>query len=149
MLNNYAPPTADERELAIIAAANLTLPSGDADPLKFYIYNSKSEESIELPAGAVAILSDVLTEMSRGYGISLFPRLAELTTMEAADILNVSRPFVIKLLEEGEIPYRLVGKHRRIRLKDLLAYKTKSDREMDEAMDELAALSQELGLYDL
>lgn len=68
--------------------------------------------------------------------------------MEAADILNVSRPYLIKLLEAGEIPFHKVGRHRRIRIKDLMRYKADSDQRMDEAMDELVALSEELGLYD-
>ena len=78
----------------------------------------------------------------------MFPRLAEVTTMEAADILNVSRPFVIKLLEEGELPYRLVGRHRRIQLKDLLDYKKNIDRKREAVLDQMVAEAQELGLYD-
>lgn len=69
--------------------------------------------------------------------------------MEAADILNVSRPYLIKLLESGKIRFRKVGTHRRITMEDLMAYKEKSARQSRAAMDELVALSEELGLYDL
>lgn len=148
MLKNYKPPTDGERRIAISAAANLTLPQEDAESVQHFIYDSLNEESIELPAGAVAILSDVLSCMSRGQGITLFPRLAELTTVEAADILNVSRPYVIKLLDEGEIPYRLVGKHRRIPLANVIEFKNRIDREREAVLDEMVAEAQELGLYD-
>jgi excisionase family DNA binding protein len=86
--------------------------------------------------------------MSQGNGVSLIPIQAELTTQEAADMLNVSRPFVIKLLETGEIPYRKVGTHRRTHLKDAIAYKQQIDTERSKALDELVKQSQELGLYD-
>ena len=149
MVNNYAPPAANEIEIARGALEKLSLaPHGD-DGRKYYIYDAQSEVPIDLPEGAVALLRDVLAFMALGHGITLFPRMAEVTTVEAANILNVSRPYVIKLLEEGQLPFRTVGSHRRIPLRDLLAYKDESDRSMDEAMNELVALSQELGLYDL
>ncbi len=148
MVNNYSPPTEQEQQAAADAAERLTLePNGDQH-FQYFITDSRQEEPIELPAAAVAVLGDVLKFMSHGHGLTLFPRLSEVTSMEAADILNVSRPYVIKLLEEGAMPFRLVGRHRRISLRDLLAYKERSDRETDEALDELVALSQELGLYD-
>ena len=128
MVNNYGPPSQQEQATAAEAAARLMLDQNGDEPIRHFITDSRQEEPIELPAAAVAVLSDALKFMSRGHGLTLFPRLAEVTTMEAADILNVSRPYVIKLLEEGEIPYRLVGRHRRIRLGDLLAYKAESDR---------------------
>ena len=148
MVNNYIPPTAQERETASAAVERLTRAANGDEALTYYIYDSQNEQPVELPAGAVAVLCDVLKFMSRGQGMTLFPRLAEVTTVEAADILNVSRPYVIKLLEAGEMPYRKVGSHRRIRLEDVLKHKAESDRQMDEAMDELVTLSQELGLYD-
>ncbi len=147
MLKNYVPPEDSEREIAIDAAANLTLPQDGTESLKYFIYDSLKEESIELPTSAVVILSDILSHMSRGHGITVFPRLAELTTMEAADILNVSRPYVIKLLDEGAIPYRLVGKHRRIPLAAVINYKNRIDHEREAILDEMVAEAEELGLY--
>ena len=149
MLYHYRPPTAKELTTARVASERLTIAEQGNDPPTHFIYDSRREEAIELPAGAVTVLDDVLKMMASGQGMTLFPRLAEITTVEAADILNVSRPYIIKLLEAGDIPFRMVGSHRRIRLDDLLQYKKESDQRSDEAMDELVALSQELGLYDL
>ena len=149
MVNNYTPLKAQELEAARAAADRLAQAANGDEALKYYIYDTQNEEPIELPAGAAVILRDLLANMSRGHGITMFPRLAELTTVEAADILNVSRPYLIKLLDEGKMPYRMVGSHRRIPLRDVMSYKAESDKRMDEAMDELVALSQELGLYDL
>ena len=148
MVKNYVPLKARELEAARAAADRLASVANGDDAPKYFIYDSQNEEPIELPAGAAVILRDLLANMSRGHGITMFPRLAELTTVEAAGILNVSRPYVIKLLDEGKLPHRMVGSHRRIPLEDVLTYKAESDRRMDEVMDELVALSQELGLYD-
>ena len=148
MVYNYVPPNEQEIETARDASERLRLsPKGD-EPLKHFIYDSQREEPIELPAGAVTVLRDVLKFMALGHGMTLFPRLAEVTTMEAADILNVSRPYVIKLLEAGEMSYHLVGSHRRIRLKDVLIYKERIKREREAILAQMVAEAQVLGLYD-
>ena len=126
MVNNYAPPEKLELATARRATRALMLKREAEDPVAYFISDSMQEEPIELPEAAVAILRDVLEYMSHGHGITLFPRLAEVTTMEAADILNVSRPYVIKLLEAGDLPFRMVGRHRRIPLNELIAYKSES-----------------------
>lgn len=107
-----------------------------------------SGEEIELPHSVIEVLVRVVREMARGNAVRVVPVHAELTTQQAADLLNVSRPYLIGLLEEGKMPFRKVGSHRRVRLDDLLAYKDKRDRERRCALDELAAESQELGLYN-
>lgn len=84
---------------------------------------------------------DVAAEAGRG--VTIIPENAELTTFEAADVLKVSRPYLIKLLEEGAIPYRKVGKHRRIRMEDVMAYKARDDRERDAVLDQLVSEAQE------
>lgn len=106
----------------------------------------KSEETITLPAAAVGMLIEILEQMSRGNTVTLIPVHAELTTQEAADLLNVSRPYLINLLDEGRIEYRKVGTHRRIRFEKLMAYKREVDAAREMALDELAAYDQEIGL---
>lgn len=104
--------------------------------------NGQSDEMI-LPGHVLQILLDVLSEMSRGNAINLVPVHQELTTQEAANLLNVSRPFLVRLLEEGQMPFRKVGAHRRVCLKDVLAYKERTDSARTKALDELTELSQQ------
>ena len=103
-------------------------------------------EEITLPLYAFRLLKDILAEMAQGHAVTLLPVRAELTTQQAASLLNVSRPYLIGLLEEGKIPFRLVGQHRRVRLDDLMAYKQKDDKARSRIADELTADAQELGM---
>jgi len=105
-------------------------------------------EEIELPLSVFQVLRQIIYHMMRGRAISVVPINKELTTQEAADILNVSRPYFVKLLEEGTIPFNVVGTHRRVRFDTLMEYKTHSEAEQDRKLDELTRLSEELGLYD-
>lgn len=103
-------------------------------------------ETLNLPRSAVELLARVLAHMAAGQGVSIVPSHAELTTQQAADLMNVSRPFLIGLLEAGEIEYRTVGKHRRIKAHSLMRYIAADDRKRREAADELTRLNQEMGL---
>ncbi|MFD0898849.1 helix-turn-helix domain-containing protein [Actinomadura sediminis] len=103
-------------------------------------------EALVLPREAVSLLAYVLTQAAAGRGVSVMPSHAELTTQQAADLLNVSRPYLIGLLEAGTIPFKRVGRHRRVRYDDLIAYKRESEAQSRAAADELAALGQELDI---
>ena len=105
-----------------------------------------NEQDVVIPATTFHLLVDILSQMAQGNAVSIVPIHSELTTQEAADILNVSRPFLIKLIESKEIPCRKVGRHRRIRFADLMEYKQKTDSQRTKALDELAAQAQELNM---
>jgi excisionase family DNA binding protein len=105
-------------------------------------------KEFRLPHSVYRALEQVLHEMARGNAVQVLPVKAELSTQQAADLLNVSRPHLVKLLERGELPYHYVGTHRRVVLEDLLVYKEKRDRERLEALDEITRASDDLGLYD-
>lgn len=101
---------------------------------------------IELPTSALRLLLDIVTELADGNAVKVVPIHAELTTQEAADMLNVSRPHLVKLLEEGKLPYTRPSKHRRIKFLDLMNYKEAQDRESEAAMAALSEQAQELGM---
>lgn len=105
-------------------------------------------EEVLIPESVYTVLRQVVRAMASGQAITLVPHNRELTTQEAADILNVSRPFLIKLLEQEEIPYVKVGKHRRIRFQDLMAYKEQRDNKRSKLLDSLIQMSQEAGFYE-
>jgi excisionase family DNA binding protein len=99
-----------------------------------------------LPRDVLGLLRDILTEMAQGNAVTIVPTHAELTTQAAADILNVSRPHLIKLLEEERIPFTRTGTHRRIRYQDLMDYKAERGRKSQEGMEELAKQAQDLDM---
>ena len=101
---------------------------------------------VELPTSALRLPVDILAELADGNAVQVVPVHAELTTQEAADLLNVSRPHLIKLLEDGALAFHRTGKHRRVRFADLMQYKEAREQASEQAMAELAQLSQELGM---
>lgn len=105
-------------------------------------------EEIELPESLFRVLRQIVYYLAHGRAVSVVPLNKELTTQEAADILNVSRPFLVKLLEQGDIPFVKTGAHRRIRFSDLMAYKQRRDAERQRALARLTEMSQEMGLYE-
>jgi excisionase family DNA binding protein len=104
------------------------------------------DETATLPPMAVRLLVDLLTEMAKGNSVTLIPVHAELTTQEAANLLNVSRPHIVQLIKSKKLPARKVGTHRRIRFADLQAYKACAEGARNEALDALAREAQELGM---
>ncbi len=98
----------------------------------------------QLPEVARQLLSRILTELADGHALSVLPIEADLTTSQAASFLNVSRPYVSRLLDEGKLPFHTVGTHKRVRLRDLRAYRERQDKEAYAALAELQAQAQEL-----
>jgi excisionase family DNA binding protein len=139
-------PTAHEAALARDSGRRLSPYARLNRPLSLRVMDEEQEQPLELPAGAVALLMDILEAMAAGQGISLIPENAELTTVQAAEVLNVSRPYLIKLLAAGALPHRKVGKHRRIRMEDVMAYKSRIDRDREAVLDELVAEAQRDGM---
>jgi excisionase family DNA binding protein len=142
--NEVVTPTKQDAALAKkVGQKLLAHPAGE---LRLELKTESSTEELVLPAAALRLLVRALTEMGEGNGVTLTPVHAELTTQQAADLLNVSRPHLVKLLDEGDIPSRKVGTHRRVLLEDLLAYKRDFLAKRHAALYELQALSQELDM---
>lgn len=104
--------------------------------------------SITIPSGMFQLMVDVLQSISRGEPVTILPHSAELTTQEAADMLRVSRPYLVKLLDNGTIPSRKVGIYRRVLLQDVLHYQKTEKQRQSAVMEELTKEAQDMGLYD-
>lgn len=139
-----------EREVAAAVESQRALAaylSTQFETQRIQIFDEKNQaHQVELPTSALRLLVDILSELADGNAVKVVPIHAELTTQEAADMLNVSRPHLVKLLETGALPFHKAGKHRRIRFADLMAFKAERDRASAEAMEELAKQAQELRL---
>ena len=147
LAHRQLPPSPRDVAIARSSGQALSHYAGMTRPLRLRVTDGGQERPIELPASAVDLLMHVLEAMAAGQGVTLIPEGAELTTVQAADVLNVSRPFLIKLLDQKAIPHRKVGKHRRIRMEDVMAYKDAIDREREQVLDQLTgeAQAQDMG----
>lgn len=105
-------------------------------------------ESIVLPESVFFVLERVAEVMARGDSITVVPVGREVTTQQAADLLNVSRQYLVRLLDEGRIPFRKTGKHRRLRVEDVLSFKATRDKDRRAGLRELSRMSEEFGGYD-
>ena len=105
-----------------------------------------SAVKVVVPKSVLDLLLEALTVMSTGDAVTVLPTESELTTQQAADILNVSRPHMVKLLEDGEIAYRSVGTHRRVLAKALIEYRDTDNKHRRSVADKLTALAQEMDL---
>jgi excisionase family DNA binding protein len=140
----------DEESIAVAAEAlprvQEYLRTHTEGPAAVRVVVDGSGEELLVPRGAVELLARILAHMANGHSVSVVPEHAELTTQQAADMLNVSRPYLIGLLESGEIEYRKVGTHRRVLAGSLLSYKHRDDLRRRAAADELAQLAQDMDL---
>ena len=107
-----------------------------------------NKETIAIPESVFFVLERVVEVLARSDEITVVPVGKELTTQQAADLLNISRQYLVRLLEHGKVPYSKTGKHRRLRIEDVLAYKDGRDRERKAQLDELASMSEEAGGYE-
>ena len=147
MDENKETSLVSERDLVLAArtASKLAALSDRTEPVPVRL-GITGEEAVEIPAQAVRLLREMLDQLARGYAVALTPLHAELTTRQAADLLQVSRTFLVRLIDEGRIPCRKVGTHRRVRTDDILAYRRATESRRRDALDTLTAQDQELGM---
>ena len=144
------PTIAPENEALVAEAASRAIEqhqAGSKTSLRVQITEAGCEvTTLDVPPSAVQLIRTLLKEMGSGKALTLVADDAEITTKQAADLLHVSRPYLVGMIEKGELPARMVGKQRRLPLKDVLAFKKDNEAKRRDALRELAALDQELGL---
>lgn len=138
-----APIVPDESDSELAATASRALARASQDAVRVRV---DDDTELTLPKSVTPLLIHLLTEMAQGNAVTLIPVHAELTTQEAANILNVSRPHLVSLLEAGKIPFHKAGTHRRIKFVDLEEYRANFEAQRRAALDELAAQAQDLGM---
>jgi len=145
--NEPTIPTAAEALLARAVSRALEQRQANEHTLSLLLTAAENEvTTLELPQGAASLLIEILKQMAEGNAVSLLPVEPEITTQQAADLLCVSRPYLVGMIEKGHLPARMVGNQRRLPLKDVLAYKLENQAKRKEALDEMSALHQEMGL---
>jgi excisionase family DNA binding protein len=135
----------DEAVIAREAVSRLTPVAEANQDVRLRVMES-IDVVVPIPARALRLIVDVLSYMADQKAVSFIPHDAELTTQQAADLLNVSRPYLVSMLERGDLPYRHVGAHRRIRAAHVLDHRTKCESKHKKSLDRIAEISQELNL---
>lgn len=154
MINNLSkaiePALPSEADSALAEQSGRTLAAyiSTSHNAEIVIKEGKKEEQVELPALALRLLVDILTQMAEGNAVTVVRIQNELSTQEAAELLNVSRPYLVTLLEEGKIPFRKVGTKRRILAKDVIQYKTQIDDARLKTLADLVEETQKLSGYE-
>jgi len=143
LAHHHPTPSPQEAALARSSRQRISRLLRQNGQVTLTVTDTEGEQPISLPQGALLLLLDILTAMAAGRSVTIIAENAELTTVQAADVLNVSRPFLIKLLDAKVLPYRKVGAHRRIRMEDVLDYKARIDRDRETILDQLVAEAQE------
>lgn len=137
-------PTQEEIKLAAESSRLMAACVGEGETAALRLIDG--EIDIKIPISAIHMLRDILNQMAQGNAVSLVPVHAELTTQQAADILNVSRPYLVKLLEKGDIAFHKVGRHRRILFQDIMNYMAQRDSESLNLVKELSKEAQDLDM---
>jgi excisionase family DNA binding protein len=146
ILSLNAIPTKADRSLARESRGIVKECLSESGSCQVKIFVDGVERNMQVPMMAMRVLTEALRQIATGKSPVVLPLDAEISTQQAADILNVSRPYLVGLLENNEIPFRKVGTHRRVRLLDVLTYKRRNDEERMKVLDELAAQAQELNM---
>ena len=149
-LDEIKRPSKAEQILAQKSYTSLvsTLDLLKTDLAEIEIEIEETGEKIKIPMRALTLLGQILKAMSQGKPISIVPIATEVTTQSAAEMLSCSRPHLVKILEEGKIPYFKVGKHRRLMFEDVLKYKQQMKEEQKQHLIEIMNKDEEIGLYD-
>jgi excisionase family DNA binding protein len=140
--------TAAGQAAQAVADLNAFLRAHPTPTARVRLCSDDTETQVVIPAVAFRFFVDVLAELANGNAVTVAPVHAELTTQQAADLMNVSRPYLIKLLDEGKLPFRRVGNRRKVQLVDVVDYKRRDDAQRQAVLDELTREAEDLGLYD-
>ncbi|MCZ4319197.1 excisionase family DNA-binding protein [Aequorivita viscosa] len=146
--NNINKPSKDEQRLAIESYDALASVIEQLKSENPEIEIEETQERIKVPLSALKFLGEILKAMSQGKPFSLVTVATEVTTQKAAEIIGCSRPHLVKLLEEGQIEYTKVGKHRRVKFEDVMMYKKKMKRTQKQNIIDIMKSDEELGIYD-
>ncbi len=147
-MENITRPNKSEQKIAIDSSPQLASSLENLTSETVEIEIEETEEKITLPVSALRFLSQIVKAMSEGKAVSVLPIATEVTTQKAAEILGCSRPHLVKILEEGKIDFIKVGKHRRIKIEDVLAYREQTKKEQKDRLIDMMKGDEELGMYD-
>ena len=147
-INEIKKPSKQERKLAQKSYSPLLSAIDQLKTDQAEIEIEETGEKIKLPVKALKLLGEILKAMIEGRPVSIVPIATEVTTQTAAELLGCSRPYLVKLLEEGKIEYTKVGKHRRIKYEDVIRYKQEMKEEQKKHLIDIMNADEELGLYD-
>lgn len=145
--NVQLPSKGEQASAAKAASALASLPGSDSQTMLIQVVDEKGKpHHLAIPAIALRLMKEALGEVAKGNAVKLMPVKAELTTQEAAEMLGISRPSFVRLIEGGAIPFTRIGRHRRVRLEHLVAYKDRRDAECPWVLAELESKGQMYGV---
>ena len=145
---NISKPSKEEQKAAMLSYDALVSTLNEIKDENPEIEIEETQERIRIPLSALKLLAQILKETSQGKPVSIVPIATEVTTQAAAEMLGCSRPHIVKLLETGKIKFTKVGKHRRIRYEDVIAYKNEMKAEQERLINEIMNTDEKAGLYD-